>query len=135
MRAQLNGDTNDHNEALPSARPERQEQVAELRQEFEDEGRSPEREEEVAARIVNKQRLLFGETAEQEAERKAGQAPDRDLPIRGYQRLTVPEVIRQTQKLDLAQLKEILKYERAHRKRKTLIAELLRMVGEENATT
>lgn len=58
---------------------------------------------------------------------------DSDLPIRGYQRLTVPEVIRQTQQLDLEQLKVILEYERANRKRKTLIAELVRMIGEDNA--
>jgi hypothetical protein len=138
MRAQLNGDSNavdsdnmDRDEPLPGASPERQDQFEELRDEFEEEGRYPGREEEVAARIVNKQRREFGETIEQKAERSAGRAPDRHLPIRNYQRLTVPEVIRQCHKLDLAQLKAILAFERAHRKRKTLIAELVRIIGGE----
>lgn len=66
-------------------------------------------------------------------EAKPAQVSDRDLPIRHYQRLTVPEIIRQVQKLDLGQLKRILEFERTHRKRKTLIAELVRIVGEEHA--
>jgi len=107
------GDTNGRGDTLPGDNPERQAELAELRQEVEDEG------------------LYTGREPEG---RPAGRVSDRDPPIRNYQRLTVPEIIRQTQRLHLEQLKEVLKFERAHRKRKTLIAELTRIIGEENAT-
>ena len=45
--------------------PEREHEYDELKEEFEDEDRYPGREEEVAARIVNKQRREAGETKEQ----------------------------------------------------------------------
>lgn len=51
------------------ANPKREHEYKELEQKFEQEGRYPGREEEVAARIVNKQRAETGET-------KAAPAPE-----------------------------------------------------------
>jgi hypothetical protein len=47
------------------ASPKREREYKELEHKFEQEGRYKEREEEVAARIVNKQRAEAGETKEQ----------------------------------------------------------------------
>jgi hypothetical protein len=107
-------DVGDTNNAPASTGPEREEGFEELREEFEGEGRPSGR----------------GEEAERPAER----ASDRGLPIRNYNRLTVPEIIRQTQKLHLPELKAILEFERANRRRKTLIAELARVIGEEGGS-
>lgn len=54
-------------------------------------------------------------------------AADRDPPIRGYQRLTVPEVVRRATKLDPSRLAEVLEFERTHRNRRTLVARLSRL--------
>lgn len=121
--------TADAEDGLPGASPERQEEFETLVEEFEGEGRYPGRETEVAARIVNKQRREFGETAGQEAERAAGRAPDRELPIREYQRLTVPQVVSRAKGLPPDQIAEIVAFERAHRNRKTLLAQLGRLSG------
>lgn len=50
-----------------------------------------------------------------------------ELPIRDYQWLTVPEVIRQAVELPPTQLAEVLSYESSHRNRKTLVARLRRL--------
>lgn len=112
---------------LPGASPERQEEFEDLKSEFEEEGRYPGREAEVAARIVNKQRRQFGETKEQQKAKKAGDAEDKRLPIRGYQGLTIPEVLSRAKRLTREQLAEVLKFERGHRKRKTLVTQLTKM--------
>ncbi|WP_374580811.1 hypothetical protein [Pseudoduganella sp.] len=53
---------------MPSgASPKREREFKELQQEFKEEHRYPGREEEVAARIVNKQRREHGETKAQKA--------------------------------------------------------------------
>jgi len=49
------------------ASPKREREYKELKQEFKEEHRYPGREEEVAARIVNKQRSEHGETKTQKA--------------------------------------------------------------------
>jgi len=117
---------------LPGASPERQDEYEKLKAEFEEDGRYPGREAEVAARIVNKQRAEFGETAAQREAKAEGDAPDRHLPIRDYQGLTVAEVLARATRLSREQLAKVLTYERAHRQRKTLVAGLtrLRSAGE-----
>lgn len=52
------------------ASPKREREYEELKQEFKEEHRYPGREEEVAARIVNKQRREHGETKAQKARGK-----------------------------------------------------------------
>lgn len=108
------------------ASPARKEEYERLVERFEEEGRYGGREEEVAARIVNKQRREFGETRETEDPDQRGQAPN--LPIAGYQRLTVPEIIRQAGSLSIDQLREVKDYEKSHRRRKTLLTKLERML-------
>ena len=78
------------------ANSKREREFKKLEDRFKQEHRYPGREEEVAARIVNKQRRAYGETqAEQEKDRR-GQSPDRGLPIPDYQTLTIPAITRST---------------------------------------
>jgi hypothetical protein len=90
------------------AGPKRQREFRELAAEFEAEGRYPGREEEVTA----------------QAARPRGDNPDRGLPIAGYQRLTVPQVIDRLADLSADQVAAVREYERTHRNRKTLMAQL-----------
>ena len=108
--------------------PERRQEYERLVDQFGEGGRYPGREEEVAARIVNKQRREFGETKAESGQEHRGQAPDRNLPIVGYQHLTVPEIIRQAGTLSIEQLREVKEYEKSHRRRKTLLTKLERML-------
>lgn len=117
--------TDDPGPAGASAK--RREEYAELRDEFKEEGRYPGREEEVAARIVNKQRREFGETKDQKADEKTGRSPDADLPVARYQHLTVPQIVAQAEKLGHDELQQLLKFERSHRRRKTLITKMERL--------
>jgi hypothetical protein len=64
-----------------------------LKKTFKRERRYPGREEEVAARIINKQRAQFSETRAARAEDKRGTSPDRDLPIEDYDHLGVSHLI------------------------------------------
>jgi len=109
---------------LPGASPERQREYEELKTEFQEEGRYKGREEEVAARIVNKQRSEFGETAAEQEKEAWGLAPDRHLAIPNYRHLSVGEVVAKARGLSEEQLKEIRKFELKHRNRKTLLAQL-----------
>lgn len=97
-----------------------------LKSEFEREGRYPGREEEVAARIVNKQRSQLGETKAARAAEKSGKAPDRKLAVHQYQHLTVDEISRRIPDLSFQELRKLEQYERAHKNRKTLLAKLAR---------
>ncbi|MED5595685.1 hypothetical protein [Janthinobacterium sp. P210006] len=75
------------------ANPRREREFRKLEQQFRQDGRYRGREEEVAARIVNKQRAQAGETREMPKRRKArspaSDAPASDLPIAGCPHLTV----------------------------------------------
>lgn len=110
------------------ASPKREREYRELKQEFEQSGRYPGREEEVASRIVNKQRAEFGETKSEKEKDRSGQSPDRNLPIPNYQHLTVAEVKGQLESLDKNQLEQIRRYEKAHNQRKTLLELLDRVL-------
>jgi hypothetical protein len=106
------------------ASPEREREYKELVEEFQEVHRYPGREEEVAARIVNKQRAEHGETREARQADREGRSPDRDLPIPHYDELDVDEIEAKLDGLDERDLGELRDYEQAHRARKTMLEAL-----------
>ncbi|OBV38842.1 hypothetical protein [Janthinobacterium psychrotolerans] len=102
------------------ANPKREREFKHLEKQFRQEGRYPGREEEVAARIVNKQRAQQGETRQTRAKADG----DGELPIAGYQHLTVAQVREHLDGLTSAQLKQVRNYELAHKKRKGVLEAL-----------
>lgn len=106
------------------ASPEREREYKELKHQFEKSHRYPGREEEVASRIVNKQRSQYGETKSARAKDRKGESPDRDLPIRDYQHLTVSEVGSRLHSLSKAELRSVERYEKQHKNRVTLLRKL-----------
>ena len=100
------------------ASPEREREYEKLKDEFKQEHRYPGREEEVASRIVNKQRAVYGETKAEVAEERSGHAPDRNLPISGYEHLTIPEVTEKLDQLSADERRKIRDYESKHKNRK-----------------
>jgi hypothetical protein len=103
------------------ASTKREREYRELKHEFKKEGRYKGREEEVAARIVNKQRSRFGETKAEKRKDHQGKSPDRNLPIRNYQHKTIDQVERAIGKLSRSDLQQIERYEKQHKNRKTLL--------------
>jgi hypothetical protein len=103
------------------ANKQREREYGELKREFKKEGRYRGREKEVAARIVNKQRSQFGETRSARAKDRAETSPDKDLPIKNYDGLTVPQVKRRLDDLDPREVRRIESYERKHKNRSTLL--------------
>ncbi|MFN3321994.1 MAG: hypothetical protein ACK5AZ_00740 [Bryobacteraceae bacterium] len=97
------------------ASPKREREYRELKEEFEESGRYRGREAEVASRIVNKQRREYGETKPQQAQKRRGASPDRDLPI--AKKLT---------RLDRGAIRRVKSYEESHKARKTLIEQINR---------
>ena len=106
------------------ASPKREREYDELKHRFKKEHRYPGREEEVAARIVNKQRRQYGETKAERRKDREGKSPDRNLPIKDYQHLTVGEVKDKLDGCSEKQLKQIRDYEKGHKDRKTLLQAL-----------
>ncbi|WP_215404252.1 hypothetical protein [Janthinobacterium sp. JC611] len=110
------------------ASPRREREFKQLEKEFKQEGRYPGREEEVAARIVNKQRAQAGETRaapeRKKASSPASDAPASDLPIAGYQHLTVAQIRDRLGGLSDAQRQRLHAYEVAHKKRKGVLQAL-----------
>lgn len=104
------------------ANAKREREYEEMEREFEKEGRYKGREKQVAARIVNKQRAQFGETKREKKKDREGKSPDRDLPIKEYQHKTIDQVTRAIRNVSKDELKEIERYERRHKNRKTLLA-------------
>jgi hypothetical protein len=105
---------------------ERRREYETLVREFHEQGRYKGREEEVAARIVNKQRAQYGETeAAQEADER-GESPDRVLPIEDYDELTIPEIAPQLDDLSDRELEVVAEYEREHKDRKGVLEEVER---------
>jgi hypothetical protein len=110
------------------ANPKREREYEALKEEFEREGRYQGREEEVAARIVNKQRTQYGETKAARAKERQGKAPDRTLPIHGFEHLTVPAIVAQLDRLSHQELRSIEAFERGHKNRKSLLAQIARRI-------
>lgn len=106
------------------ASPKREGEYRKLEHRFKQEGRYKGREEEVAARIVNKQRAQYGETQEEKRKDKEGKSPDLGLPIRDYQRLTMVQVRSHLDALSRKDIRKIRAYESAHKNRKGLLAAL-----------
>jgi hypothetical protein len=100
------------------ASPKREREYDELKRKFKRERRYPGREEEVAARIVNKQRSEYGETKAERAKDRRGESPDRDLPIKEYQHLTIPEVANRLRGLSEPELMKVKRYEQNHKNRR-----------------
>lgn len=129
------------------ASPKREREYKKIEAKFEKEGRYKGREEEVAARIVNKQRKEAGETRSAAPAKKAAAkkpaakksaAParkpaaraskasgaDSSVPIRNYEKLTVPEVRSAVADLTAAQRSKVRRYEAAHKNRKGVLQAL-----------
>ncbi|HJV73574.1 MAG TPA: hypothetical protein VJ654_05090 [Noviherbaspirillum sp.] len=106
------------------ASPRREAEFKKLEHRFKQEGRYKEREDEVAARVVNKQRSEYGETIEEKQKDKQGRSPDRGLPIRDYQTLTIAEVKSHLDGMSKKDIEKIRSHEAAHKNRKGLLAVL-----------
>lgn len=104
----------------------RENEYQKLQRQFKQSHRYPGREEEVAARIVNKQRAKFGETKQARQEDKRGASPDRNLPLPGYDGMTIAQVASKLDQLSAAEIRKIRKYETRHKNRKGLLARLER---------
>lgn len=103
------------------ASPKREREYKELKSKFKKAHRYRGREEEVASRIVNKQRAQYGETKGAKQQERKGRAPDKDLPIANYRHLTAPQVKTRVAKLDRKQKNRIAAYEKKHKNRKTVL--------------
>ncbi len=111
---------------MPNNSQKRERETDELVKEFHDENRYQGREEEVAARIVNKQRAQQSEAKAARAQDKAGTSPDENLPIERYDHLTVDEISGKLDDLNDDEIKRIEKYEKQHRNRVTLLENIER---------
>jgi hypothetical protein len=77
-----------------------------------------------------------GDESDSPAPPRSAPAPERidqppaegGLPLAGYMTLTVPEIIRQAGALPIDRLREVRDYEKSHRRRKTLLTKLERML-------
>ena len=127
------------------ANSRREREFTKLEKAFKQEGRYRGREAEVAARIVNQQRAQAGETraaqggdaanaanaanatnARNAKNNAAGPQLEGDLPIDGYQHLTVARILARLDGLSAGQRKRLRAYEAVHKKRKRL----LQVLGE-----
>ncbi|HEU4709520.1 MAG TPA: hypothetical protein VFS17_09420 [Methylophilaceae bacterium] len=106
------------------ANPKREREYKELEKRFKKEGRYPGREDEVAARIVNKQRAQYGETRDEQRKDRQGKSPDRNLSIDPYQKLTIAEIDKRLEGLSAVELRKTLSYEAEHKNRKGMLAKL-----------
>jgi hypothetical protein len=111
------------------ANRKREQEYEQLKTDFEREGRYPGREEEVAARIVNKQRRATGETCDTGRVQHEGRSAGRGLPIQGYEHLTVPEVTRRLASLTPSELRRVGEHERMHKNRASLLRTLDRALS------
>ncbi len=99
------------------ANRKREHEYEELKERFHEEGRYKGREEEVAARIVNKQRAMYGETKEDKQQERERTDADRNLPIEHYRTLTIPQVETKAKKLAPKQIDKVERFEKKHKNR------------------
>ena len=104
------------------ASQKREHEFKQLRQRFQHEGRYKGREDEVAARIVNKQRSQYGETKEAKQKDRTGASPDRNLPIDGYEHMTISQVQSRLDELSSQDIRKLRTYEARHKNRKGMMA-------------
>ena len=100
------------------ANKKREREYEELKNKFRRNGRYGDRAEQVAARIVNKQRAQYGETKREKTEERKGTNPDRNLPLENYRHLTISALKGRLKSLSKAGLKKIERYEQQHKARK-----------------
>lgn len=100
------------------ANPKREREYEELKDKFHNSGRYGKRADEVAARIVNKQRAQYGETKGEKKEERQGKSPDRNLPLDNYRHLTIKNLKPQLESLSKSDLNKIKSYEQSHKHRK-----------------
>ncbi|HVL77194.1 MAG TPA: hypothetical protein VM406_14355 [Noviherbaspirillum sp.] len=110
------------------ASPKREREYKKLEKRFKQEHRYPGREEEVASRIVNKQRSQYGETRTEKQKDKQGRSPDRGLPIEGYQQMTIAQISKEMEKLSAADIRKLRSYEVKHKNRKGMLERMDRML-------
>lgn len=106
------------------ANAKREREYEELKEHFHEEGRYKGREEEVASRVVNKQRAQYGETKGEKREARQGNNPDRSLPIEHYRHLTIPQVENKAKKLSPGEIDKVERYEKKHKGRKGAVSAL-----------
>ncbi len=106
------------------ANGKREREYEELKSKFRKSGRYKGREQEVAARIVNKQRAEYGETKEDKKQEREGTDADRNLPIEHYRTLKIPQVATRAKKLSRKQINTVEDYEKKHKNRKGAIGTL-----------
>jgi hypothetical protein len=94
----------------------REHEYEELKEEFKESGRY--------------KRAKFSETEEEKAKDKKGKSPDRDLPITGYDHLTIKEILKRLGSLTSSQIQKIRSYEKKHKNRKTLLEQLDRKLEQ-----
>ena len=102
----------------------REREYEELKDKFKESGRYRGREEEVAARIENKQRAEYGETKHDKKQEREGTNPDRDLPIPSYRHLKIPQIEEKAKDLSPKQIEKVERYEKQHKNRKGAVAAL-----------
>ena len=112
------------------ANPKREREYRELKHRFKEEGRYKGREEEVASRIVNKQRRRYGETKGQLRQEREGKSPDRDLPVSHYRHRTKGQLANKLKHLSRGEVTRLLDYEKLHKNRKTVVGEYERALKE-----
>jgi hypothetical protein len=70
-----------------------------------------------------------GREQEEKEKDRAGLSPDRHLPLADYDRLTIPRIRSQLDRLDMSALRKLRTYERGHKQRKGLLTELDRRLS------
>lgn len=111
------------------ANAKREKEYSELEGRFKKEGRYRGREEEVASRIVNKQRTQYGETKGEKEKDRQGKSPDRNLPVKDFQSMTIPQVLKKLGSLSAGEVRKIRTYEARHKNRKGLMQKLDRWLA------
>lgn len=110
------------------ASPKREREYKKLEQRFKKEHRYPGREDEVASRIVNKQRSQYGETKTEREKDSRGQSPDRNLPLKDFQNLTIAQAEQKLGGLSPGDLRKVRGYEVKHKSRKGLLDKIDRLL-------
>lgn len=104
------------------ASKKREREYKKLKKKFTEHGRYNGREEEVASRIVNKQRKQYGETKKAKSKDKRGESPDKGLPIDNYDHLTAGQVKQRRKNLSGQEKRKIRQYEKKHKNRNTVLS-------------
>ena len=108
----------------------REREYKELEQRFKKEHRYAGREEEVASRIVNKQRRQYGETKAEKQKDAQGKSPDRGLPIQDYQGMTIAQVEQRMQGVSASDIRKLRNYETKHKNRKGMLQKFDRLLSQ-----